>query len=72
MPTVLIIGDDPHLAAVVHALGRRWTILEAIDRTMGLAIVRTQRAALSLVLLDLSQPHDGVLATVQIRTGRYR
>src|SRR5262245_55836605 len=62
MPTVLVIDDDPLVAASVRSAVPGWTVLETYDGASGIALVREQGSSLDLVVLDVRMPHhDGVL-----------
>jgi DNA-binding NarL/FixJ family response regulator len=68
MPTVLVIDDDPLVAASVRSAVRGWTVLEAYDGASGIALARMRRSILDLIVLDVRMPqHDGILVCVQLR-----
>jgi DNA-binding NarL/FixJ family response regulator len=69
MPTVLVIDDDPLIAASVRSAAPGWTVLEAYDGVSGIALARMRRSILDLIVLDVRMPqHDGILVCVQLRT----
>src|SRR6266496_3614471 len=69
MPTVLVIDDDPLVAASVRSATPGWRVLEAYDGASGIASARTHRPSLDLIVLDVRMPqHDGILVCVQLRT----
>jgi DNA-binding NarL/FixJ family response regulator len=69
MPKLVVIDDDPSVAVSVRdALPSDWMVLEARDGATGMALVRTHRATLDLVLLDICMPHDGVWTAIQVRS----
>jgi DNA-binding NarL/FixJ family response regulator len=67
-PVILVIDDDPlATASIRHAAPPGWQVHEAHDGVVGLKTARAQRSSLSLVILDVHMPHDGVMVAVQIR-----
>lgn len=67
VPTILVIDDDPMAVVSVRDAVPGWTVLEARDGAAGMALVRTRRASLDLIVLDMRMPHDGIMTCVQIR-----
>jgi DNA-binding NarL/FixJ family response regulator len=65
-PTVLVVGN-PSVAVAVRKAVPTWRVIETHTDT-GVALVRTHRSTINLIVLDLWKEFDGIMMCLRIRT----
>lgn len=65
---VIVIDDDPSVASAISATALPHPIIAAYNGADGLDRVRERHGRVSLVVLDVRMPHDGIYTCIQLRT----